>query len=163
MQTEFEGCILQCSIGLKLEEVCKVSKELDPLRVHVEPVFWIRPNTKNVYKVIENSNFSSEKDQCQSDNIFGRYVDFELPNTRNSHQPRQSYISCRIGIYNKYKEINVASMSENRISENGARFNQDNFVIDTRDVTKTCQDLSKPSQESSGVDPGGGPRGLVPS
>ena len=93
VQTGFEGCILQCSIGLKLEEVCKASKEGDPLRVHVEPVFWIRPNTKGVYKVIENSNLCSEKDQCQSDNIFGQYVDFELHNTRNSHQPRHSHIS----------------------------------------------------------------------
>ena len=93
VQTGFEGCILQCSIGLKLEEVCKASKEGDPLRVHVEPVFWIRSNTKGVYKVIENSNLSSEKDQCQSDNIFGQYVDFELHNTRNSHQPRHSHIS----------------------------------------------------------------------
>ena len=36
---------------------------------------------------------SSEKDQYESDNIFGRYVDFESHNTRSSHEPRHSHIS----------------------------------------------------------------------
>ena len=39
-------------------------------------------------------------------------------------------------------------MSENRISGNGDRFNQNDFVIDSRGGTKSCQDLSEPSQES---------------
>ena len=49
-------------------------------------------------------------------------------------------------------------MSEKRISRNGDRFNQNDFVIHTREGTKSCQDLSKPSQESfynsSGIDQG---------
>ena len=49
-------------------------------------------------------------------------------------------------------------MSENRISGNDYRFNQNDFVIDTRKGTKSCQDLSEPSQESfcnsSGIDQG---------
>ena len=81
------------------------------------------------------------------DNIFGRYVGFELYNTRSSHEPRHSRISP--GLYNKYKGINFAPMSENRISGNGDRVNQNDLVIDTREVTKSCQDLSAPSQESS--------------
>ena len=85
----------------KLEEVCKVSVEQDSLRVHVL-VFWTRPSTKVVYKVIENPNLSPDKDQYQSDNIFGRYVDFESHNTRSSHEPRQSHISlAEFGLYNK--------------------------------------------------------------
>ena len=102
------------------------------------PVFWTRPSSKCVYKVIENSNLSPEKDQYQSDNIFGRYVDFESHNTGSSHEPRY-------GLYNKYKEINFAPMSENKISGNGDRFNQNDFVIDTREGTKSCQDLSESS------------------
>ena len=51
-------------------------------------------------------------------------------------------------------------MSENRISGNGDRFNQNDFVIDTREGAKSCQDLSEPSQESfynsSGIDQGCG-------
>ena len=47
-------------------------------------------------------------------------------------------------------------MSKNRISGNGDRFNQNDFVIDTREGAKSCQDLSEPSQESfynsSGID-----------
>ena len=106
------------------------------------PVFWTRPSSKCVYKVIENSNLSPEKDQYQSDNIFGRYVDFELHNTRSSHEPRHSHISpAEFGLYNKYKKIN-------------------DFVIDTSKGTKNCQDLSEPSQEpfcnSSGIDKGCG-------
>ena len=93
------------------------------------------------------------------DNIFGRYVGFESHNTRSSHEPRRSRISP--GLYNKYKEINFAPMSENRISGNGDRFNQNDFVIDTRESAKSCQDLSEPSQESfynsSGIDQGCGP------
>ena len=123
------------------------------------PVFWTRPSSKCVYKVIENSNLSPEKDQYQSDNIFGRYVDFESHNTRSSHEPRHSHISpAEFGLYNKCKEINFAPMSENRISGNGDRFNQNDFVIDTREGAKSCQDLSEPSQESfynsSGIDQG---------
>ena len=82
-----------CKLDLKdayfsvpFEEVRKISVEGDTLRVHV-PVFWIRPNTKGVYKVIGNPNLSPEKDQHQSDNIFERYVDFESHNTRSSHEP----------------------------------------------------------------------------
>ena len=49
-------------------------------------------------------------------------------------------------------------MSEKRISRNGDRFNQNDFVIHTREGTKSCQDLSEPSQESfynsSGIDQG---------
>ena len=51
-------------------------------------------------------------------------------------------------------------MSEKRISRNGDRFNQNDFVIHTREGTKSCQDLSEPSQESfynsSGIDQGCG-------
>ena len=38
-------------------------------------------------------------------------------------------------------------MPENRISGNGERFNQNDFVIVTREGTKSCQDLSEPCQE----------------
>ena len=84
-------------------------------------VFWTRPSTKGVYKVIENSNLSPEKDQYQnqSGNIFGRYIDFESHSTRSSHDPRHSHISpAELGLYNKYKESNLAPSSENRISGN---------------------------------------------
>ena len=51
-------------------------------------------------------------------------------------------------------------MSENRISGNEDRFNQNDFGIDTREGAKSCQDLSEPSQESfynsSGIDQGCG-------
>ena len=102
MQTGPEGYILQCPIGSKLEEIRKVSVEGDSLRGHA-PVFWTRPSTKGVYKVIENSNLSPEKNQHQSDNIFGRYADFELHNTRSSHESRHSYLSrAEFELYNKY-------------------------------------------------------------
>ena len=49
-------------------------------------------------------------------------------------------------------------MSENRISGNGDRFNQNDFVIEIREGTKSCQDLSESSLESfynsSGIDQG---------
>ena len=92
MQTGPERCILQCTIGSKLNEVFKVSVEGDSLRVHVS-VFWTRPSTKGVYKVTENSNLVPEKNQHQTDNIFGRYVDFESQKTRISHELRHSHIS----------------------------------------------------------------------
>ena len=112
------------------------------LQVHLT-VFWNRPSTKSVYKVIKNSNLSHEKNKHQGDNIFGRYIDFESRNTRSSHESRHSHISpAEFGLYNKYKEINFAPMSENRISGNGDRFNQNDFVIDTREGTKSCQDLA---------------------
>ena len=89
----------------------------------------------------------SEKDQYQSDNIFGRYIDFESHNTTGSHESRLRHISpAKCGLYNKHKESNFALMSENRNSGNGDRFNQNDFVIDTRKlkvqkVVKICQDL----------------------
>ena len=47
-------------------------------------------------------------------------------------------------------------MSENRISRNGGRFDQDDFVVNNSEDTKNCQNLSEPSQESfyniSGID-----------
>ena len=46
------------------------------------PMFWTRPSTKSVYKVIENSNLSHEKDQHQSDHIFGEYVEYETQYTQ---------------------------------------------------------------------------------
>ena len=160
VQTGPEGCILQCPIRSKLEEVRKDSVEGDSLQVHV-PVFLTRPSTKGVCKAIENPNLSPEKDQYQNDNIFGRYVDFESHNTTNSHEPGHSHVSpAEFGLYNKCKEINFAPMSENRISGNGDRFNQNDFVIDTREGGKSCQDLPEPSQESfynsSGIDQGCG-------
>ena len=119
VQTGSEGCILQCPIRSKLEEVPKISVKGDSLRVHM-PVFWTRPSTKSVYKVIESSNLSPEKDQYQSDDIFGRYVGFESHNTRSSHKQRHCHISpAEFGLYNKYEEINFAPMPENRISGSG--------------------------------------------
>ena len=91
VQTGPERCIIQCPIRSKLEKNCKVSVEKYSLRVHV-PVFWTRPSTKGVYKVIENSNLSPEKDQYQSDNIFRRYVNF-------SHTIREAHISRDTVIY----------------------------------------------------------------
>ena len=106
-----EACMLHCPIGSKLEEVCKVSVEGDSLIVHVL-VFWTRPSTKGVYKAIENSNFSPQKNQHQSDHVFGRYVDFESHNTTSSHEFRRGHMSpTEFGLYNKYKEINFALMS----------------------------------------------------
>ena len=52
VQTGPEGCILQCPIGSKLKEVRKTSVEGDSLRVHV-PVFWTRPSTNGVYKLLK--------------------------------------------------------------------------------------------------------------
>ena len=44
---------------------------------------------------------------------------------RSSHELRQSHVSsAEFGLYNKYKEINFAPMSKNRIPGNGDRFNQ---------------------------------------
>ena len=62
-----------------------------------------------------------------------------LSHTRSSHESRHSHISpAEFGFYNKCKEINFAPMSENIISGNGDRFNQNGFVIDTREGTKSC-------------------------
>ena len=55
---------------------------------------------------------------------------------------------AEFGLYNKYKEINFAPMSENRIYGNGNKFNQNDFVTDTSKGIKSCQNLSEPSQES---------------
>ena len=145
VQTGPEGCILQCPIRSKLEEVRTVVG--DSLRVHV-PVFWIAP-APTVFTKLLKIPISPEKDQYQGDNIFGQYVDFQSHNRRSSHELRHSHISsAEFGLYNKCKEINFAPMSENRISGNGDRFNQNDFVIDTREGAKSCQDLSEPSQES---------------
>ena len=125
-------------LGRNSRKFVKVSVEGDSLRFHV-PVFWTRPSIKGVYEVIENSNLSPEKNQHQGDNVFARYIDFESHNTRSSHASRHSHLSpVEFGLYNKYKEINFAPMSENRISGNGDGFNQNDFVIDTKEGTKSC-------------------------
>ena len=79
VKTRLEGYILQCPVESKLEGVCKVSVEGESLRVHV-PVFWTRPRTTAIYKAAENYTLTPEKNQGQSDKIFGRYVDFESHN-----------------------------------------------------------------------------------
>ena len=72
-----------------------------------------------------------KKNEHQSDNIFGRYVDLESYNTRISHESRHSHISpAELGLCSKYNKINFVPMSENRIFGNGDRFNQNDFVID---------------------------------
>ena len=49
----------------------------------------------------------------------------------------RSYISCRICLYNIYKEINFSPITKkNNISGNGDRFNQNGFSIDTREGKK---------------------------
>ena len=77
-----EGQILQYPIGSRFEEVCKFSVEGDFLGVHVF-VFWTRPSTTGVYKVIENPSLTPEKNQHQSHDIFGQYVDFDSHGTRS--------------------------------------------------------------------------------
>ena len=78
-----------------------------------------------------------------------RYVDFESHNTRSSHESRHSHISpAAFRLFNKYKKINFKPISGNRTFGNGDRFNQNDFAIDTREGTKSYQDLSEPSQES---------------
>ena len=49
------------------------------VKFHV-PVFWTRPRTTVIYKAAENYTLTPEKNQGQSDKIFGRYVDFESHN-----------------------------------------------------------------------------------
>ena len=48
----------------KLEKVCKISEEDRSLRVYV-PMFWTMSSTTVTYKVIENSNLTTEKNQHQ--------------------------------------------------------------------------------------------------
>ena len=43
-------------------------------------------STSDVYKVIENSNLTPEKNQHQNDDMFERYIDFESHNTRSLHE-----------------------------------------------------------------------------
>ena len=50
--------------------------------------------------------------------------------------------------------INIKTLPENRISGYGGRFDQNEFVTDTRIATKSCHDLSEPSQESCYNSPG---------
>ena len=50
---------------------------------------------------------------------------------------RQGHIyPTDFGLYNKYKKINFAPMSKNRILEMEIDFNENNFVIDNREGTK---------------------------
>ena len=78
------------------------------------------------------------------------------PTIPEAHMSRDTISPAEFGLYNKYKKINFAPMSENRISGNGDRFNQNHFATDTREGTKSTQDLSEPSQvkfyNSSGID-----------
>ena len=50
--------------------------------------------------------------------------------------------------------INIKTLPENRISGYRGRFDQNDFVIDTRIATKSCHDLSEPSQELCYDSPG---------
>ena len=59
VQTGPRGCILQCHIRSKLEEVRKVYAEGDSLRVHV-PIVWTRSSNTGVYKVTKNPNLAPE-------------------------------------------------------------------------------------------------------
>ena len=78
------------------------------------------------------------------------------PTIPEAHMSRDTISPAEFRLYNKYKKINFAPMSENRISGNGDRFNQNHFATDTREGTKSTQDLSEPSQvkfyNSSGID-----------
>ena len=79
-----------------------------------------------VYKAIENSNLTPEKNQDQSDN--------EL---RHSHTSLAEF-----GLDNKNTEINFALMSENKIPGNGNRLSQNHFIIEkAQKVAKICQNL----------------------
>ena len=53
---------------------------------------------------------------------------------------------AEFGFYDKCKENEFTLMSGNTISENGERFSQNDFVIDNREGTQICQNLSGPSQ-----------------
>ena len=146
-----EGCTFKCPIISKLEEICEVYLEGDSLRVHV-PMFWTRLGTIGVYKVIKNSNLTSEKNYHQIDNIFRRY--FEPHNTRSSYEARHRHISpAKYVLFNNYKEINFAPMTENEISGNGERLNYNDFVTDNRKVRRVAKTFN-----TSGSDQGYGPR-----
>ena len=145
MQTRPDVCILQCATRSKLEEVRKISVEEDSLRAQVS-VFWTRPSTEGVTKLVKIISLP-------------RKINIESENARSSHELRQSHISsAEFGLYNKYKEINFAPISKNRISGNGDRFNQNDFLNDTREGNKSCQNLSELSQgsfsNSFGIDHG---------
>ena len=154
VQTGPEGCILQCPIDQNSRKFVRFQLKRT-LYEFICLCFGLGPAPRVFTKLLKIP--SPQKDQYQSDNIFQRYVDFESHNTRSSHIPRHSHISpADFGLYNKYKEINFAPMSQNRISGNGDRFNQNDFFIDTREGTKSGKDLPEPSQESfynsSGLD-----------
>ena len=89
--------------------------------------------------------------------MFVRYVDFESHNTRSLYELRHGHIPpAEFWLYDKYKKINFAAISENRTSGNWDKFNQNDLAIDTREVIKSCKNLLKPSQElfynSFGID-----------
>ena len=105
LQTGSEVCILQFTIGAKLEKVWRVSCDGDYLRVRM-PMFWTRSSTTGIYKVIENSTVIPDKNQLQNDSIFGWYVDVDSHNTRSSIELRHSHISrAKFGFYNKYQNL----------------------------------------------------------
>ena len=112
------------------------------------PMFWTRSSTTGIYKVIENFTLTPDKSQLQNDSIFGWYVDVDQHNTRSSTELRHSHISrAEFGFYNKYQKINFTPMPQNITSGSRDRFNQNDYVIDNRESTKSYQKLLELSQE----------------
>ena len=92
MQTGFEQCMIFSSIKLCIQKVCSISLVRETLQVSLL-LFWIRPSTKNLYKITQNSSFSVMSTEHTNYKLLGRHVTtnyLAYPyNRRNVYAQRQ--------------------------------------------------------------------------
>ena len=156
MQDRLEGCIFQHTFGPRVTKICTLFMEQQSLRICM-PMLWSCPCPQDFYKTLESPNLNTKENQYKGSDLFGRPLDNGMFHKGSSPSSGHRYLpSPTFGVCYQPKKVCSQSSAGNSFFGAASEFKKYDFVIDSRKVIQSDQQLfgnvGKASSISNGTD-----------
>jgi len=137
VQNRFEGRIFQRTFGERVTKICSFFLEKQALRTQLF-VLRVRPSTKSVYKIAQDSNCGSEALELSGNNLPRRPSN--SGKLKGGSKPGKGYcilFATTSGFCNKSEKVCVDTNTRNRISRTLSEFEEYDFIVNSRKIVKS--------------------------
>ena len=149
VQNRPEGCILFSSVSRRVSESCKISMGKSNLPVPLY-LFWTCACTKGVHQVTESSHCSSEKTQCESNNILQRYaIDGQYNRGIVDGQGHTDICATKPGFSFKCSKISTDSPTDFTVFRGKHRLSENDSLASPGKGKQNKGTIQSPSRETT--------------
>ena len=151
-ETRSKRCLFFSSIRKQVKKVCKISVERRGLSI---PMPLLRSGTcsQAVYKVDENSNCHSAKDQHKSDSLPGRYIiNGQKLGGNSGGKGHFDFLASKSRFLNQSKKVSTPTSSTDRVFGSQCRFSKDGIEFAIRKSEQNNLPMQGFIRSESGVD-----------